>query len=213
MGAVPMPNDDPQRPATRGPSLAKTQRTQTAILDAAMAEFLEHGVSGARMDRIAHRAGMAKGTPYRYYPTKEALFEGVVERAMDERNALRDTPVFLPEETLGQHFRRVMLPVAEQLEASGRASLARLVLAEGGASRFLAETYFRRIYEPTNTYISTAIRMGIARGEACDPRLADNPQLLVASLWVAMIEGGVLNPGEGISAARLLELQISFFFP
>ncbi|KFI32371.1 TetR family transcriptional regulator [Haematobacter missouriensis] len=200
------------RPATRGPSPAKTQRTQAAILDAAMAEFLEYGVAGARMDRIARRGGMAKGTPYRYYPTKEALFEGVVQRAMDERNALRDTPAFLPGETLGQHFRRVMLPVAEQLEASGRASLARLVLAEGGASRFLAETYFRSIYEPTNAYISAAIRMAIARGEVCDPRLAANPQLLVAPLWVAMVEGGVLNPGGEISAASLMELQISLFF-
>ena len=65
---------------TRGPSPEKTAQTRRAIVSAALAEFLENGFANATMESVARRAGVAKGTPYRYFPTKEALFSGVVQQ-------------------------------------------------------------------------------------------------------------------------------------
>ena len=50
----------------------------TQILDAAFHEFGEHGLAGARLDDIAKRAQVAKGTIYLYFPNKEALFREMV---------------------------------------------------------------------------------------------------------------------------------------
>src|SRR3954471_16105826 len=48
------------------------------ILDAAFAVFTERGLAAARLDDIAKRAGLSKGTIYLYFPNKEELFREVV---------------------------------------------------------------------------------------------------------------------------------------
>ena len=59
------------------------QRTQTAILDAATAEFARHGLGGARVDRIAERAKTNKRMLYYYFGGKDALFLAALERAYE----------------------------------------------------------------------------------------------------------------------------------
>src|ERR1700737_2488297 len=48
------------------------------ILDAALAVFAERGLASARLEDIAKRAGLSKGTIYLYFPNKEELFREVV---------------------------------------------------------------------------------------------------------------------------------------
>ena len=55
------------------------ERTQESILRAAVAEFAESGLGGARVDRIAERAGINKKLIYYYFGNKEKLFLAVLE--------------------------------------------------------------------------------------------------------------------------------------
>jgi AcrR family transcriptional regulator len=50
-----------------------------AILSAALDEFFERGFAAAKMDDIARRTGVSKGTVYLYYPSKDAVFEALIE--------------------------------------------------------------------------------------------------------------------------------------
>jgi AcrR family transcriptional regulator len=54
-------------------------RSQNTILAAARDEFAEHGLGGARVDRIAERAGLNKRLIYYYFEDKEKLFQAVLE--------------------------------------------------------------------------------------------------------------------------------------
>lgn len=56
-------------------------RSQGTILAAARDEFAEYGLGGARMDRIAERAGLNKRLIYYYFEDKETLFQAVLEQA------------------------------------------------------------------------------------------------------------------------------------
>ena len=56
-------------------------RSQNTILAAARDEFAEYGLGGARMDRIAERAGLNKRLIYYYFEDKETLFQAVLEQA------------------------------------------------------------------------------------------------------------------------------------
>lgn len=56
-------------------------RSQASILNAARDEFAEHGLGGARVDRIAERAGLNKRLIYYYFDDKEKLFQAVLEQA------------------------------------------------------------------------------------------------------------------------------------
>src|SRR3954471_10400660 len=56
-------------------------RSQATILAAARDEFAEFGLGGARMDRIAERAGLNKRLIYYYFEDKETLFQAVLEQS------------------------------------------------------------------------------------------------------------------------------------
>src|ERR1700757_1712863 len=59
---------------------SRGEATQERILEAALAEFSEHGFAGARVDRIAAAAGCNKNLIYVHFGHKEALFTTVIER-------------------------------------------------------------------------------------------------------------------------------------
>ncbi len=52
------------------------------VLDAALALFVEKGFANTRVEDIAVRAGLSKGAVYLYFPSKEAILEGLVRRAV-----------------------------------------------------------------------------------------------------------------------------------
>jgi AcrR family transcriptional regulator len=60
--------------------------TKELLLSAAAEEFAEHGLAGARIDRIAERAGANKRLLYVYFGNKEQLFDAIVERYVDDLN-------------------------------------------------------------------------------------------------------------------------------
>jgi AcrR family transcriptional regulator len=54
------------------------------ILDAAQSLFMRYGVKRTAMDDVAREAGIAKGTLYLYYDSKDALFAGIARRMCDD---------------------------------------------------------------------------------------------------------------------------------
>ncbi|MFD6950387.1 hypothetical protein A6A08_06210 [Nocardiopsis sp. TSRI0078] len=62
----------------------RTETTRALLLDAARAEFAAYGIAGARVDRIAERAGVNKQRLYANFGDKEKLFQHVVGDALDE---------------------------------------------------------------------------------------------------------------------------------
>jgi TetR/AcrR family transcriptional regulator len=72
------------------------EATKAVILDAALEEFAEQGLAGARMDHIAKVAAVNKALLYYYFESKEQLFIGVIHRAFltitDALHAALDRP-------------------------------------------------------------------------------------------------------------------------
>jgi len=68
--------------------------TEEKILDAALKEFAEHGLDGARVDRIAKKANINKAMIYYHYKGKEALYETVLSSVYNEisENVLKNIP-------------------------------------------------------------------------------------------------------------------------
>ena len=78
----------------------KTEARREAILDAALEEFAAKGYAGARMEDIARRAGVAKGTLYLHFGDKEGLFNGLAESAFAPMHALAKAAGLLPRRTM-----------------------------------------------------------------------------------------------------------------
>jgi AcrR family transcriptional regulator len=61
----------------------RQQRSQTALLDAAVQLFLTYGFRHTSMERVAEEAGVSRGTAYARFPDKQALFSAVVTHLAD----------------------------------------------------------------------------------------------------------------------------------
>jgi AcrR family transcriptional regulator len=86
--AAPRPRRDGAS-ASRAPAAAAVrgrdpERTRARILEAATREFSRHGLGGARVDRIAERAGANKRMLYYYFGDKDALFLAVLEQTYED---------------------------------------------------------------------------------------------------------------------------------
>src|SRR5918998_532385 len=73
--------------------------TPDRILGAAIDEFVEHGLAGARVDRIAERAGANKQLLYRHFGSKEELFDAALRAMVRRFDQIRST---LPETLEGR---------------------------------------------------------------------------------------------------------------
>lgn len=209
---VPSPQGDKPATPTRGPSPQKTARTRQAIVLAALHEFLEAGFARATMAKVAKRAGVAKGTPYLYFPNKEALFEGVVRERITravievESNALGEG------ETVLSFLRRTLMPAIQSLESSGRSAVARLVVVEGGKFPALAEVYRREVLDPMLTQVRRLAGIALARGELKDDALIRFPHLLLGPIWLGMMSNEVLDPEHPVDIGRMFEAHLDMVF-
>ena len=144
------------------------------ILDAAHEIFGERGLAAAWLDDIAKRAGVAKGTIYLYFATKEELFKAVVMREVvsgieTAEQAKRDWGQRSAEAFLRDFLRNYW--TRTQTTASRR--MVRIVMSELPKFPDLARFYGTEVIERAWKLVGEIIQIGIDRGEftAVDPRL------------------------------------------
>jgi AcrR family transcriptional regulator len=131
------------------------------LLEAAAEEFARHGLAAANINRISVGAGLAKGTVYNYFPSKEALFFAVVQEAC-ERVARRSERVPPSASTR----ERLLAAVASDVAwARDNEAFARVLVRESlaGDPRLLL-----RIEDAAAPFISHVARIlqdGAERGE------------------------------------------------
>ena len=202
----------PRRRTPRGPSPQKTEATRLSIIDAAFAEFLEHGYARGTTASVARRAGLSKVTLFRYFDTKEALFEAVMQRHIASATlALQSSPM-QEDETVGAFLLRAVAPAMDVIDSSGRSATARLVMAEGLEFPLLAQMYRRTAHEPLVARIRHLAELAQSRGELKEPALRDYPELLLGPLWMAMMNNTVLHPQMPLDAGLLFRLQVGLLF-
>jgi AcrR family transcriptional regulator len=142
------------------------------IIWAALEVFGEVGLARARLDDIARRAGVSKGTIYVYFPDKEELFKEVVRKTVVHtiEQAERELSVGTPVEQLTGF----MCGYWEFLRSPVFAALHRMVTSELRNFPDLAEFYATEVIARGMRLITDIIRRGIASGafRATDPEVA-----------------------------------------
>jgi AcrR family transcriptional regulator len=158
------------------------------ILDAALAVFGERGLSNARLDDIAKRAGVSKGTIYLYFPNKEELFREVIRSTVVAQIERAEQAVARATGTATESLTHVMRENFEFLRTATFATLFRLVNAELFNFPDLAEFYAKEVVERKQRLLSGVIARGMESGEfrRADPAIAARiftSMFLVHGLW------------------------------
>ena len=184
------------------------------ILDAALGLFVEQGFAKTRVEDIAKRAGVSKGAVYLYFPSKDALIEALVDRALggmaDEIGAALRAYNGHPRALL-ERFAGV---VRHHLEQQDVIAVPKLIIHEAPSQPQLARIYGERVI---NKVMPDVIAMFTRAMDAGHIRRLD-PEMLVRCmlgpifLHIILCDIFGIVPERGVSLDLLFETPLSVFF-
>jgi AcrR family transcriptional regulator len=193
-----------------GSRAAQTGKRE-AILAAALEEFSARGFAAARLDDVASRAGVAKGTIYLYFSDKETLFQELVRAELSPVvAALEAMPA--GEVPLRAIAERLVTIFAREIFGTHRKDVIRLVLAEGPRFPHIAEFYYHEVVERIMAVIRALAQRAVASGELPNDALVRFPQLLGAPGIVAIIWSGLFDRWAKIDVEAFMLAYLDLIF-
>lgn len=158
------------------------------ILEAALACFAERGFAATRLDDVALRAGVTKGTLYLYFPNKEELFEAVVRQALVPNIEWGEALLDEADQPAALLLERLIRSWAE-LALSPAGAIPKIIISEAGNFPELARFYREVVVDRGIELMRRALRLGVERGEFHAPDNFDNAArcicapIVLAMLW------------------------------
>jgi AcrR family transcriptional regulator len=150
------------------------------ITAAALELFVERGFAATRLEDVAARAGVSKGTVYLYFANKEELFKAVVREGLV--SPIAEMRGFV-EQFSGDSFellRMLLFGWWEKVGATRISGIPKLLLGESGNFPELVRFYLAEVVEPGHAVLTAIVRRGIARGEFRDTD-PDHAAMLIAA--------------------------------
>ena len=181
-----------------------------AILAAALDEFAARGFEAARLDDVAKRAGVAKGTIYLYFRDKQSLFQELVRAMLTplvgtiEALSAADVPTSVLADTIVDLFVR-------EVYETRRKDVIRLMISEGPRFPELAEFYYREVLSRIIAAVRALLTRAAARGEV-PAGLAEFPQIIAAPGLVAVIWSGLFERFEPLDVRKMMKTHVDLLF-
>ncbi|WP_244607434.1 TetR/AcrR family transcriptional regulator [Bradyrhizobium symbiodeficiens] len=189
----------------------RAQERRAAIVDAAMEEFIARGFAATRLDDIAKRAGVAKGTIYLHFKDKESMFEELV-RIVIVPVVARLTALPPPTGSVRNLIEAFAGNLLKEVIGTRRGDLVRLIVAEGPRFPAVADFYYREVVSRGIAAMRALIELGIARGEIREKDLARYPQILVAPAMIAVIWQSLFARHAPLDAQEMLRVHLDLIF-
>jgi AcrR family transcriptional regulator len=158
------------------------------ILAAGLALFAERGFAATRLEDVAAAAGVAKGTIYLYFPSKEALFEAALRDRLSGAVAAADAAAREADGGLEAEMAAFLGAIYARLFEGDAPVLLKILVADGSRFAPLVALYRDLVIDRGLAAIRLMLDRAAARGElrlpaeAVDPRQVVAPAL-VAALW------------------------------
>ena len=189
---------------------ARNLDRREAILSAALDEFSSRGFEAARLDDVARRAGVAKGTIYLYFRDKESLFQELIRAMLTplvgtiEAMGAADLPLPALADSIVELFVR-------EVYETRRKDVVRLMISEGRRFPKLAEFYYHEVLSRIIAAVRSLLRRAAARGEVPEG-LADFPQIIAAPGLVAIIWSGLFERFEPLDVRKMMKMHVDLLF-
>lgn len=176
-----------------------------AIRDAALDVFSQKGFAAARLDDVAAAAGVAKGTIYLYFASKEDLLEAIVKSSIGAVIAGFEEKIAASALPASEMLRMMGSVIVTAFGDQDRRRVLHLVMCEGGRFPQIAEFYHREIISRGMRLIRAIVAKGCESGEFVSDELARFPQLVLAPALVAVVWGIVFQRVEPLDARAMVE--------
>lgn len=175
------------------------------IVDAAMRLWALKGFAATRLEDVAAEAGVAKGTIYLYFTSKEALFERAIEThlvaTMDAVRARGAAFSGTTEELLREVFRLLLQEIADK----GRHVFVKVLIAEGHRFPSLVHHYRTVAIGRGMEAVRSILARGAARGELVPDAAETDVRLVIGPLLLATLWDNVFNQGAAPEREKLVD--------
>ena len=183
------------------------------ILTAALEVFSDRGFAATKLEDVARKAGVTKGTIYLYYENKEALFKALIRETI--------VKVIAQGEALAQSFKGSARELLEQLVREywrlvGETSLVgipKLMMAEANNFPELARFYYEEVVTRGHRLMASVIERGIKAGEFRRVNLMIAAKLAMSPLMHAVIARKAFSAcmPEGFDVTKYLDTHIDLY--
>src|SRR6202043_258830 len=190
---------------------ARAAERRQAIIDAALDEFIARGYAATRLDDVAKRAGVAKGTIYLHFKDKESMFEELIRTALVPLIGRLHAPPAMGGSVrdMIEGFARMFI---QEVANTRRGEIVRLIVAEGPRFPSVADFYYREVVSRGLAAMRALIELGVARGEIKPKDLARFPQLMIAPAIVAVIWQSLFSRHAPLDATEMFRVHLDLIF-
>lgn len=157
------------------------------LLDAALDFFVERGYAATRLDDVASRAGVSKGTLYLYFENKEELFKAVVRANLVSALAEAEDYVAQYTGSSSELLRGFILRWWERVGETKLSGISKLMMAESGNFPDVASFYHEEVIQRSHALIISMLERGITRGEFRPIDTANANLVIVAPVVMLMM--------------------------
>lgn len=166
--------DTGTRNAETGPKWNRRRDARPGeIIEAALELFIANGFAATKLSEVAQRAGVVKGTLYRYFDTKDDLFRAAVRHLLADNLVAANRAASAADGKVSDLLPALLQLIARNVGGSRVPAIIRMVVAESRNFPDLAGIWHEEVVAPMLDAIATIIARGQARGEIRpgDPRL------------------------------------------
>ncbi|HET7702685.1 MAG TPA: TetR/AcrR family transcriptional regulator [Candidatus Limnocylindrales bacterium] len=191
------------RRAVRPPGRPRSEEAHRAILDATRELLVEEGFTRLRLEHVAARAGVGKGTIYRRWPSKEALTLDLVLELADPHLDIADAG-----DTRAELLAAVRNPL-DAIVATEWGPVIRAMLSQIAGNPVIGDPFRVAVVARRRAEVRHVIERGIARGDLrpdADASIAT--ELLVGPVYFRLAFGGTLDEDFG---ARIADAVFAAF--
>lgn len=183
------------------------------LLDAALALFVEKGFAATRSEEVAARAGVAKGTLYRYYPSKDELFKAMVRENLSVHIAESAAQAAQYDGPIAALLAEMMRAWWAKVGQGNAGVVCTLLMIEARHFPELARFYVDEVITPSQNLLGGLIERGIQAGEFRAVPVEATVHMLIAPLLHMMLHEHSFGEQQmcqhSMGPMELLEAQMS----
>ena len=190
------------------PRKRRKEARPSELLEAALCLFVEKGFAATRLEDVAARAGVSKGTLYLYFENKDALFKAVIQEGI--------IPVIAENEAIAARHSGCSFDLLElllenwwtKIGQTAFAGIPKLMVAEARNFPELASFYYENVISRGRALVGSALRRGMESGEFRSMDVETTVDVVIAPILMLLIWRYSMSCCQGSESDPQMYLRI-----
>ena len=191
-------------PVAAPPRKRRKEARPSELTAAALGLFVEKGFAATRLEEVAQRAGVSKGTLYLYFDSKEALFKAVIQEGIVPALVEGEARLTRHAETSFELLEDILGIIWARIGETAYAGIPKLIVGEAGNFPEVVQFYYENVIRRGRALVGAALERGMASGEFRDMDIETTIEVVIAPVLMLLIwrfsmascMGKVIDPRE-----------------